>query len=241
MSSVEIGVGNGGQRMLEGGDLRKFLNALDELTLLTPKLERRLRDERVVELLLDTSLALDKRDDLNGSAETLPPALQTLRERLDALGLRTETSFEEEHSVHRLTYFDATNAPRHIDLDLLQTAEYRRFRVLARDVAEYNHAPFRILRGDIGDEVPHWRILLESVRKEGMKDSSVQRYKGLGEMNAEQLWDTTMNAEQRTLLQVRLEDLIECEEIFSTLMGENVESRRKFIEENALDVKNLDI
>ena len=69
----------------------------------------------------------------------------------------------------------------------------------------------------------------------------MQRYKGLGEMNAEQLAETTMNPAKRTLLQVRLEDAVECEEILSTLMGEDVESRRKFIEENALDVKNLDI
>ena len=69
----------------------------------------------------------------------------------------------------------------------------------------------------------------------------MQRYKGLGEMNAEQLSETTMNPEKRTLLQVRLEDMVESEEIFSTLMGEDVESRRKFIEENALDVKNLDV
>ena len=69
----------------------------------------------------------------------------------------------------------------------------------------------------------------------------MQRYKGLGEMNAEQLAETTMNPEKRTLLQVRLEDAAEGEIIFSTLMGEDVESRRKFIEDNALDVKNLDI
>jgi DNA gyrase subunit B len=69
----------------------------------------------------------------------------------------------------------------------------------------------------------------------------VQRYKGLGEMNAEQLWQTTMNAETRTLLKVDLQDLTETELIFSTLMGEDVEARRKFIEENALDVRNLDV
>jgi len=82
---------------------------------------------------------------------------------------------------------------------------------------------------------------LEYVKNEGKKDASVQRYKGLGEMNAEQLADTTMNPEKRTLLQVRLEDAVKSEEIFSTLMGEDVEARRKFIEENALDVKNLDV
>ncbi len=85
------------------------------------------------------------------------------------------------------------------------------------------------------------RDLFEYVMKEGSKDYTIQRYKGLGEMTSPQLWETTMDPERRTLLSVRLEDLAECETIFTTLMGEDVEARRKFIEENALDVKNLDI
>ncbi len=85
------------------------------------------------------------------------------------------------------------------------------------------------------------RDLFDYVLNEGRKEYTVQRYKGLGEMTAEQLWETTMDPERRTLLSVKLEDIAECETIFTTLMGEDVESRRKFIEENALDVKNLDI
>ncbi|HEU5453152.1 MAG TPA: DNA gyrase subunit B, partial [Terriglobales bacterium] len=85
------------------------------------------------------------------------------------------------------------------------------------------------------------RELFDYVLNEGKKDFTVQRYKGLGEMTAEQLWNTTMNPEVRTLLSVKAEDIEACEAIFTTLMGEDVESRRKFIEENALDVKNLDI
>ncbi len=85
------------------------------------------------------------------------------------------------------------------------------------------------------------REVFEYVIEQGKKEYQVQRYKGLGEMTAPQLWETTMDPERRTLLQVKLEDIAACEEIFTTLMGEDVESRRKFIEENALDVKNLDI
>jgi DNA gyrase subunit B len=85
------------------------------------------------------------------------------------------------------------------------------------------------------------RDLFDYVLNEGKKDYIVQRYKGLGEMSAEQLWQTTMNPEKRTLLSVKLEDIAETETIFTTLMGEDVEARRKFIEDNALDVKNLDI
>jgi DNA gyrase subunit B len=85
------------------------------------------------------------------------------------------------------------------------------------------------------------RDLFEYVIEQGRRDYQVQRYKGLGEMTAEQLWQTTMNPERRTLLKVKLEDIAETETIFATLMGEDVEARRKFIEDNALDVKNLDI
>jgi DNA gyrase subunit B len=85
------------------------------------------------------------------------------------------------------------------------------------------------------------RELFDYVLAEGKKEYSVQRYKGLGEMSSEQLWQTTMDPERRTLLAVKAEDIEACESIFTTLMGEDVEARRKFIEENALDVKNLDI
>jgi len=85
------------------------------------------------------------------------------------------------------------------------------------------------------------RELFSFIVEQGKKDYQVQRYKGLGEMTSTQLWETTMDPERRTLLSVKLEDLAETDAIFTTLMGEDVEARRKFIEDNALDVKNLDI
>jgi DNA gyrase subunit B len=85
------------------------------------------------------------------------------------------------------------------------------------------------------------RELFTYIVEQGKKDYQVQRYKGLGEMSSTQLWETTMDPERRSLLQVRLEDLAETDAIFTTLMGEDVVARRKFIEDNALDVKNLDI
>jgi DNA gyrase subunit B len=88
-------------------------------------------------------------------------------------------------------------------------------------------------------KTPH--EVFEYVIEQGRKEYAVQRYKGLGEMTAPQLWETTMDPARRTLVQVKLEDIAATEEIFTTLMGEDVEARRKFIEENALDVKNLDI
>ncbi len=112
----------------------------------------------------------------------------------------------------------------------------------AADVAEKKAAKVARRKAEPQSvEIHSVRQLREHILAEGRKDLQVQRYKGLGEMTAEQLWVTTMNPEKRTLLEVKLEDIAECETIFSTLMGEDVEARRKFIEDNALDVKNLDV
>ena len=97
----------------------------------------------------------------------------------------------------------------------------------------------KVLRDPIEKQTA--RELFAYIVEQGKKDYQVQRYKGLGEMTSTQLWETTMDPERRTLLQVKLEDLAETDAIFTTLMGEDVEARRKFIEDNALDVKNLDI
>ena len=100
-------------------------------------------------------------------------------------------------------------------------------------------APPRISREPVEKQTA--RELFAYIVEQGKKDYQVQRYKGLGEMTATQLWETTMDPERRTLLRVKLEDIAETDAIFTTLMGEDVEARRKFIEDNALDVKNLDI
>ena len=119
--------------------------------------------------------------------------------------------------------------------------EFRRVRTMVKQVARLNTPPFTVIKDSRRDVMNNWRDLLNGIKTEGTREVSVQRYKGLGEMNAEQLWSTTMNAETRSLLSVDLKDFAESEPIFSTLMGEDVESRRKFIEDNALDVRNLDV
>ena len=102
-------------------------------------------------------------------------------------------------------------------------------------------APFVIGENGTSEKIATRDDLLERVMLAAKKDLSIQRYKGLGEMNPEQLWETTMNPEKRTLLQVRIEDAVETDGIFTVLMGDHVEPRRRFIEENALDVRNLDV
>jgi DNA gyrase subunit B len=131
--------------------------------------------------------------------------------------------------------------PSAINIELATQPEYRRLRSLAKQAGKLNRPPFVVLKDTQRDVQETWRDLLAHVKSEGTREVNIQRYKGLGEMNAEQLWETTMNIETRTLLKVQLEDLVLTDEIFTTLMGEDVESRRKFIEENALDVRNLDV
>ena len=130
---------------------------------------------------------------------------------------------------------------RKINWALASTAEYKRLRALAHAIAEFDQPPFTVTRN--GDKVVKERAadVLAYVLEDAKKEFTITRFKGLGEMNPDQLWETTMNAETRTLLKVRLEDVYEADRIFTTLMGEDVVERRKFIEENALDVVNLDI
>ncbi|HEY1341084.1 MAG TPA: DNA topoisomerase (ATP-hydrolyzing) subunit B [Bryobacteraceae bacterium] len=230
------GNGKGPKAVLEGTELRTFLLNLDEYEQMFHKVERRLRDPRVVEVLANIELHVDHKAEFQEEAN-LKPVFQSLKE----LGLNPEMRLDEEHSAYGVVYRDSTGAERTVGLALAAQPEYRRFRALSRTIARYNEPPFVVVKNEHRDAQPNWIELLNYVKNEGRKDASVQRYKGLGEMNAEQLAETTMNPEKRTLLQVRLEDAVESEEIFSTLMGEDVESRRKFIEENALDVKNLDV
>ena len=237
--SLEIhstGNGIGPKATLEGGELRTFLLNLDEYEQMFHKVERRLRDARVVEVVSNVNLRLDTKMDFQEEANLAP-----VFEAVKALGLNPEMRRDEEHSAYAVVYKDTTQAERSVGMNLLAQPEYRRFRALAKTIARHNDPPFVVVKSDQRETLPNWTAVLNYVKTEGKRGVDIKRYKGLGEMNAEQLAETTMNPEKRTLLGVRLEDAVLSEEIFSTLMGEDVESRRKFIEENALDVKNLDV
>jgi DNA gyrase subunit B len=236
---------NAAGERLEGRRLTKFLSDLAEYSTFFEKLEKRLRNRPVVELLSKGDL--DKKADFAGREK-----LQELAKKIEALGSKASIRFDEEHSLHELVFGSGAGTERAINWELASLPEYKRLRVLATEVVAFDKAPFIVQEEVAGAAqtapaekalVKHEtaQALLEYVMEEGKKDFTVTRYKGLGEMSSEQLWATTMNAETRSLLQVRLEDIPVAEEMFSTLMGEDVEVRRKFIEDNALDVKNLDV
>ena len=272
---------------IEGADLTRFMATLDEYLGFVERVDKRIRNEKLTELLARAELV--HRADFTSKAESdVPPKLVRLHEELTALADEfqfklNEPLEDEEHHTWSICFSDSQGAKRCIDWTLASSPEFRQMMAKYTLIKEFLEPPFLIeyaAKASAADATPEEteaaeeaegstetaevqaeakqarraaRVSREPVEKQtarelfayiveqGKKDYSVQRYKGLGEMTATQLWETTMDPEHRTLLQVKLEDLVETNEIFTTLMGEDVEKRRKFIEDNALDVKNLDI
>jgi DNA gyrase subunit B len=267
-----------GAAKLEGAALTKFMGQLNEYLGFFDKVDKRLRNEEVTNLLAKAELT--KRVDFESvtKLEKLYEELEKIEKKYQFKRL-TKPVQDEEHQTWSLSFVDAQGAERKIDWTLASSPEYRQMMSKHGQIKELLEPPFVVEyaakaaaagvgaadaeetegettgEAEAGKPAPKrtGKASLEPVEKQtpkelfdyvveqGRRDYQVQRYKGLGEMTATQLWETTMDPERRTLLSVRLEDIAETETIFTTLMGEDVEARRKFIEDNALDVKNLDI
>ena len=231
--AVETG-SDGKKIRLEGGELTNFLLALAEYNELFEKLEKRVGDARAVDALLAAEVS--KKAELEDKVK-----LETVARDLKSQGYKTALRLDEEHSLYTLAIWSDTMPERVVDWELLTNADYRRLFELHKRVRDNDKPPFALSNNGSSLTIPNRKELLEHVMSMGKKLLTVQRFKGLGEMNPEQLWQTTMDAEQRTLLKVQAEDVAGADEIFTILMGDAVEPRRQFIEQNALDVKNLDI
>ena len=151
---------------------------------------------------------------------------------------------DAEHNSFKLTVNTRANGTGFqtvIDRDFLISPEFKEVKKIFAELSGIGSPPYAVENGEEKAQMRSITEVLNYFMEGGKKGLTIQRYKGLGEMNPGQLWETTMNPETRVLLQVRIEDTVEADEIFSTLMGDEVEPRRKFIEDNALTVKNLDI
>jgi DNA gyrase subunit B len=272
---------------IEGADLTRFMATLNEYLGFVEKVDKRIRNEQLTELLARAELI--HRADFASQAESeVPPKLALLHRELTELA--DELQFksvgapveDDEHHTWSVCITDSQGATRCIDWALASSPEFKQMMSKYMLIKEFLEPPFlieyatkaaatetaleagadesesaesdgaeaqaeakaarrtaRMLREPVEKKTA--RELFAYIVEQGKKEYSVQRYKGLGEMSDSQLWETTMDPERRTLLQVKLEDLAETDLIFTTLMGEDVEARRKFIVDNALDVKNLDI
>jgi DNA gyrase subunit B len=283
--SIVIRYGQGAAK-LEGGSLSRFMAQLKEYLGYFDKVDKRLRDEQVTELIPKLDLA--KRVDFEGDKNSPPKKVEKLEKELkriqkDRAFKEIGNRFDEEHNLWEVRLVSNQGTERLINWELVSTPEYRQLLAKFKQIEPYMEPPFMvetIVKESASDESneeadgqaegaeeksvnaekktaaktatkrraepdviekSNLRELFKYVQEAGARGYEKTRYKGLGEMTAEQLWQTTMDPERRTLLSVKLEDIAETETIFTTLMGEDVEARRKFIEENALDVKNLDI
>ena len=168
--------------------------------------------------------------------------LSELGRILDPLNYDFSTPLDEEHNLYSLEADSRNNGNRvTLNWESLSSAEWQRLFQLHMDVAPAAKPPLNVKENGNSVQVDSREKLLEYLIALGKKDLSMQRYKGLGEMNPEQLWETTMNPETRTLLRVSIDDAVQTDGIFTILMGDAVEPRRRFIEDNALNVRNLDI
>ena len=224
-----------GGQTIAGRDLTSFIEKLIELNTAFLKVNRHVQDVRTLEYLMSVNAAAK-----GFLAE--PANVEALNQTLKSFGYVTEVSDDVEHGEQKITYREGSQTPRGITHQLLSGGEYQRLSSLHKALRETDQPPF-VVRLESKDEtkLTSRQALIEYLMELGKKDLHIQRYKGLGEMNPEQLWETTMDTEKRTLLQVQINDKVFTDDIFTILMGDAVEPRRQFIEANALEVKNLDI
>ncbi len=239
-----------GSTQLTGEPLRRLLADIARFRLLLENIGHRV-DPLVIEgLVTSTDLEVEDLAD-RAKVEAAIKALKTyVRERRSG-ELAAVIESDEEHDRYRVLIETQDGVSRRvttIDFDLLSAGNIAELRQIYHGVRALGQPPFLLTVLDKAGkptdepiEVADVDALWSNIDARARKGLAIQRYKGLGEMNPDELWETTMDPETRTLLQVRIEDAVESEELFSVLMGDQVEPRRAFIESNALNVTNLDI
>ncbi len=202
-------------------------------------------DERFLEQLLYVPVlataAFDRIDPLRDWCRNLEQRLNTLDDVSRRYRVTVETMASGGHRINLQRLEHGLTSEKHIPREFFESAEYLRIAELAQTLSDLMGPGAYIERGEDRQEVASFKAAMNWLFDQAKKGQSIQRYKGLGEMNASQLWDTTINPETRRLMQVRIEDVVAADDIFTTLMGDAVEPRREFIEKNALQVSNLDV
>jgi len=238
-------VPRGRKSPVQGKNLLSMLKSISRWRRSLARIEKRGRDSEIIEaLVLNDGLGPDS---LKSEAQA-KKIIEGVSAHLKSLSLENLPSFSKEKDPEHDSFVikcvsrrNGVSAETLIDRNLFHSAEIQELKALAKTLKDAGEPPFTVTNGDGDTEILTYRGLVEHVIEIGKKGLSIQRYKGLGEMNPDQLWETTMDPEKRALLQVRVEDAVEADAIFTRLMGDIVEPRREFIEKHALEVSNLDV
>ncbi|HLA09237.1 MAG TPA: DNA topoisomerase (ATP-hydrolyzing) subunit B [Pyrinomonadaceae bacterium] len=235
-----------GRDAVAGPELAKWLERMVEFKRYCERTARRLAgDIHLLNTLLEAFAG--KKGVLRKEGATLRRVFQDgdLMAKVEGVlakaNFKTDLSTDEEHGLWEIETVSNSGVHLVIDWNFASLVEFQKAVELYLKLEDNLAPPFVIGENGTKEEIATRDALIDKVLTAAKKDLAIQRYKGLGEMNPEQLWETTMNPERRTLLQVRIDDTFETENIFTVLMGDAVEPRRKFIEDNALDVRNLDV
>ncbi|MFO7971760.1 MAG: DNA topoisomerase (ATP-hydrolyzing) subunit B [Desulfobacterales bacterium] len=233
--------------------LYHFISDLSEYFLIMSRMEKRGFHNDLIEILIKEEV--ENKDFLQNEENMLKLKIILTEKEYDV----SEVTWNDERNIYEMVVRPAFNGnhrpfpidspdkkvtPVTIGRSLVYSDDFQKLLVLGKNIFKYDNPPFLVFNKDNKTDsvcMPDKESFLSFMITEGKKGIGIQRYKGLGEMNPDQLWETTMNPEKRTLLQVKIEDVVESEEIFTVLMGEQVEPRREFINNNALEVRMLDI
>lgn len=218
---------------------KKLVSHLKKISLYEKLMEwfgKRRRDPEIVRILLE----LDIQKDIFKDQGMIADLLQKIRNSVPNVRYG-EIRFDEEHGTYSVEV-RRQNYKIDLSVSFIQSPEFKEISMVHKTIKEtFGKPPYVLFIKDEKKEVHSLKELLSEVTETSRKGLSIQRYKGLGEMNPQQLWDTTMNPEKRTLLQVNIEDFVKADYIFTILMGDQVEPRKEFITKHALEAKNIDI
>ncbi|MHB8909052.1 MAG: DNA topoisomerase (ATP-hydrolyzing) subunit B [Syntrophales bacterium] len=249
VNRVRLAVVNGTSQTITGNRLLGLIKKAMRIEAVLDRFEREEKNRDLIRILAgDPALSEEDFRTQETLAGVAKRTAAVLGERLE--GFCTE--MDQEHGRWKIVFNIRRNnqtLTTSIDRDLLKLPKFQELKSLLTQIAVLGEPPYRVgsEEGDggagekVGETVASLSALIDYVVTTGKRGFAIQRYKGLGEMNPEQLWETTMNPEKRTLLQVRIEDAVAADEIFTTLMGDQVEPRRDFIYKNALYASNLDV
>jgi DNA gyrase subunit B len=229
---------------LTGLGLESLMRKYVEVEAIIARWARRYDGRFLEQLLYVPTLsteAFDRIDSLSDWCRNLEARLNGLDDVSRRYSVTVQTMPAGGHRIDLKRFEHGLSSAKHIPREFFDSAEYLRIAELGQTLSDLMGPGAYIQRGEDRQEVASFKVAKTWLFEQAKKGQSIQRYKGLGEMNADQLWDTTINPETRRLLQVRIEDAVAADDIFTTLMGDAVEPRREFIEKNALNVSNLDV